>query len=427
MNLGEEYRWNVPVVYYGFTPEFLNYFGQRGVDEVEKAVKFLNDLPPATQLNLDNYPLTSQRVNHRAQALGLVDVKSEALSLMIQGMGICDPTRYVFTLRTRWTPPMQTNYLVIKRNFDPVTWQHSSFVNGVLWTYNTIVDNATGIPDALAVTQPVDPLALSGIINAPVTSGFAEGNFLLQFGGFWTGLTRDDVGGLKYIYRQVNYNVENAPVNAFAGSFGTSSGGSGGSPWTIPAPPPTNAPPGTVANTNFINVALRSGIEKIRFQRANFDSLLGIFEPFTNSWTDTIITNGRAFSQSLSRAQLIPDILFDASDLEGSDNNGGAILVDGITFQTWVNNEAVNGLQGGGDLGPGVIQPSFGPPTVALVFTFNSVGPIFVNGPFPNFLSEVEAGRSFIWGSFDGSTNEPVVYPVGTSIQQIEAQVLGSP
>lgn len=427
MNLGEEYRWNVPVIYYGYTPEFLNYFGQRGVDEVEKAIKFLNDLPPASQMNLDNFPLSSQRINHRAQALGLVDVKSWALGLMVQAMGIGDPTRYVFTLRNRWTPPNQTNYHVIKRNFDPVTWQHSSYVNGVLWTYNTILDNATGAPDALAVTEPVDPLALAGIINAPVTSG-TDGSGLLQFGGFWTGLTRDDVGGLKYIYRSSNFNVENAPTNAFAGAVGISAGGSGSGvpPWSIPAPPPTNVVGGVAVNTNFVSVALRRGIEKLSFQRVNFDSLLGIFEPFTNSWTDTVITNGQTFNQSLSRPQLIADILFDATDLQGGEDNGGALPLDLIGIQNWVNNEGINGLQGGGDLGPGVIQPATGGTIPAFLFSANAVGPVFINGPYPNFLSEVSALRSFLWGSFDGSTNEPVVYPVGTSIQQIEAQVLGS-
>src|SRR5438034_7465699 len=170
MNIAEEYRWNVPVVYYGFTPEFLTYFGQHGADEVEKAIKFLNDLPPASQLNIDDYPLSSQRLNYRAQALVLVDVKSEALSMLVQGIGICDPTRYVFTLRNRWTPPMITNYYVIKRNFDPVTLQHSSFVNGDLWTYTTIIDNFTCRCDSLAITEPVDPLALFGVIHAPVTS-----------------------------------------------------------------------------------------------------------------------------------------------------------------------------------------------------------------------------------------------------------------
>ena len=430
MNLGEEYRWNVPVVYYGYTPEFLNYFGQHGVDEVEKAVKFLNDLPPASQLNLDDYPLDSQRINHRARALQLVDLKSEALSMMVQAMGICDPTRYVFTLRNRWNPPMITNYYVIKRNFDPVTWQHSSYINGELWTYTTILDNATGVPDSLVINNPVDPLALFGVIRAPVTSGFSIGNSLLLYGGYWTGLTRDDAGGLKYIYRGNNYNVENAATNAIAGSFGVSGGGGGKeSPWLVPTPPPTNAVPGTVVSNNFVNIALRAGINRVTFVRANYNSLFGIFEPFTNSWTDTYVTNRQVFNQRLSRPQLIPDILFDASDLQGPDDNGGALPVWAVGFQPWVNNQGINGIDNAseplrGDLGPGVIDPAVAANLPALLFTFNSVGPIFFNQA-DFFVSEVNSLHFFLWGSFDGSTNEPVVYPISTSIQQVEAQVLG--
>ena len=429
MNLGEEYRWNVPVVYYAFTPEFLNYFGQHGVDEVEKAMKLVSDLPPASQLKLEDYPLTSQRVNYRAQALGLVDLRSTALTLMAEGMGICDPTRFVFTLRNRWTvPPMTTNYHVIKRNFDPVTWQQSSFVNGQLWTYTTIVD---GPVNSLAINAPVDPLALFGLINAPVTSGSA--NALLLIGGYWTGFTRDDVGGLKYIYRPDNFNVENATTNAFAGTFGVSAGGGGSGvpPWSIPAPPPTNAVPGggVVLNTNFISVALRRGLDKVTFQRLSYDHSFGFFDPFTNSWTDTVITTAGTINQNLSRPQLAPDIVFDASDLQDGDDPGVHLFgLVGITFQVWVNNQGVNGIDNAnspirGDLGPGVIQPAI-TAVPAIIYTFNTVGPIFDN-TWPFFLSEVNSLAHPIWGSFDGSTNEPVVYPIGTSIQQVEAQVLG--
>lgn len=45
MNLGEEYRWNSPYVAYGFDPSFVEFFGQKGIDAVEAAVKILNDLP----------------------------------------------------------------------------------------------------------------------------------------------------------------------------------------------------------------------------------------------------------------------------------------------------------------------------------------------------------------------------------------------
>src|SRR5690348_6817363 len=68
---GEEYRWNTPSVFYAYDAPFLNFFGTRGVQEVEKAVRILNDLPPASQLNVDDYPMTAERVNFRAAALGL--------------------------------------------------------------------------------------------------------------------------------------------------------------------------------------------------------------------------------------------------------------------------------------------------------------------------------------------------------------------
>jgi len=405
VSIGEEYRWNVPVVYYSYSPDFLSYFGQTGVNEVEKAVKFLNDLPSLSSININDYPLNSQRINHRANALFLLDVKSFALSTMLNQMGLSDPTRFVFTLRNRWIPPggAPTNYHVIKRNFDPVTWQHSSYINGQLWTYSTIIDNFTGASDSLAITVPVDPLAISGLINAPVAANW--GNGMLSPGGFWTGLTRDDVGGLSYIYRSANYNVETAPVSAF-------STGGGGGPWGVP---------GTGTNNTFVNQAVRPGISKINFVRANYDSLFGTFTPFTNVFNDTYVTNGATRTQGLQRAVQAPDILFDAADLQGGDNTQGFVVTSNL-FLAWVNNDLLNGV--GGQLGPGVIDPSVG--TVpAFTLTFNTVGPMFFNTTIPPFLSEVDSSPFPLWGSFDGSTNEPVIYPIGTSIQAIEMLALG--
>jgi hypothetical protein len=408
VSIGEEYRWNVPVVYYAFTPEFLSYFGQTGVTEIEKAIRFLNNLPRAEQMNIDDFPLSSQRLNHRAQALGLLDLKSYALSVMMNEIGLCDPTRFVYTLRSRWIGPgpAPTNYYVIKRNFDPVTWQHSSYINGQLWTYSLVTDVTD--TESFVFTEPVDPLALLGLINAPVTSGV--GNDLLVFGGFWTGFTRDDVGGIKYVYRRSNFNVENAPPIA-TGTFG-------GGPWGVPPPATTN-----VVTNLFVDLALRPGIDKITFVRAKYDSEAGIFVPFTNAFTDTIITNGRAIQQNLQRPVPIADLLFDSSDLQDGDAFPVFVTVAG-GFQPWDNNDPENGLIG--DLGPGVIQPALGipPQGSAFTITFNSVGPTFWN-IWPNFLSEASAVRFFLWGSFDGSTNEPVVYPINTSIQDLERQVLG--
>src|SRR5690349_5399379 len=44
-NLTEEYRWNVPVITYGFDPSFLNYFGNEGVAAIDAAFGILNSLP----------------------------------------------------------------------------------------------------------------------------------------------------------------------------------------------------------------------------------------------------------------------------------------------------------------------------------------------------------------------------------------------
>ena len=37
---------------------------------------------------------------------------------------------------------------------------------------------------------------------------------------------------------------------------------------------------------------------------------------------------------------------------------------------------------------------------------------------------DAAAGRYFIWGSFDGTSNAPIVYPNGTSIANLDAQNL---
>ena len=42
-NLGEEYRYNTPVLYYAFDQSFLDYFGSNGVRAVEQALAILTN------------------------------------------------------------------------------------------------------------------------------------------------------------------------------------------------------------------------------------------------------------------------------------------------------------------------------------------------------------------------------------------------
>jgi hypothetical protein len=415
MNIGEEYRYNVPTLYYAFTSDFLNYFGDHGAQEIDKAFRMLNDLPSMSQVNLDSYPLTTLRINHRAQALGLTDLKSFALQSLLYQMGVGDSTRFVYTLRNRWTPGVcpPILYHVIKRNFDPVTLAHSSYINGDLWTYTTITDSCE-LNKATLLPEPVDPMALLGFRSMPVSC--QQG--MLIYGGFWTTLSRDDVACLRYIYRPDNYNVENYPVGA---TGGTNFNGNSSSPWSAPPAFLTNGS----ATNSFVDPALRGGVGKINYTRLEYDSVLGgFFNPITNTYNESVIIGGRSVAQGIQRVLQVPDILFDGADLQGGDTTDG-VFTAGYVNIAWDNNDAINGLAGND--GPGTVSASSGG-GAGFIVTLNTVGPIWGN-TWPSRLSEdgaFQPNTYLLWGSFDGSTNAPVVYPVGSSIEAVEARVLGN-
>ncbi len=207
-NLGEEYRWNTPILNYAFDANFLDYFGSNGVVAVEQAITILNAVSNLSTYSpsLNEFPLEATRFNYQAQALNLVDLKSMALTFMVEELGLAQPDRYTWVLRDRRPlpgascPDMQ--YDVIKRNYDPETMLYSSYVNGTLLSY-VIQEFCSGVPDPLAdaVEFPVDPLA-------QYYTSVASFGWGLTYGGFWTGLTRDDIGGLRYMLRTNNINWE---------------------------------------------------------------------------------------------------------------------------------------------------------------------------------------------------------------------------
>ncbi|MBX3748050.1 MAG: hypothetical protein KF833_22305 [Verrucomicrobiae bacterium] len=419
MNLGEEHRWVVPQIHYAFDESFLNYFGQDGVNAVEGAIAILNALPPMSEINIDDYPLFTMRVNYRARDLGMMDLRAMALKILLEQVGLAPPQRFVYTLRARWTPPEQTNYLSIMRNFDPVTFEPTPYINGQLWTYLGIYENQDGVVvKASTIPEPVDPLILAEPV-ASSTALFAYSVF--GFGSYFTGLTRDDVGGLRYIYRPENQNVETLPPDA-TGAAGAFLGGGGGA-WTPISPPSTNivdpgdGTGGALPGVPFYPQGLRPGINRLQFVRPG----LGVvYQPnayaVTNQFVETVrvvITNGveRTISQRVTRVLTAPDILFSAEDLAG--DAGANPFLARTAMAT--SNDAINGsaaLSGPGQYeGPGGI-------------TFNKVGAVFVNQQ-PNFLYQPGTHSDFVWGSFDGSTNAPIAYPTGTSIRAIENRVFG--
>ena len=424
MNIGEEYRYNFPTITYAFDPSFLNYFGAKGVEEVEKAMAILNAIPPFSLMSEDlhEFPLNTRRVNHQAAALYLYDFKSHVLGTMIEQLGLAPAERYVWTLRARTVINNVPYYSVIQRNFDPVTKVNSKYVNGVLYTYQILQTYPT--PTWEAVPQAVDPTlpTVTSVSAYSVNSGtiMAPGAVVnANPGTFYTGLTRDDVGGLRYLYRRDNYNVSSAPPGAVRAPVRVLEGGSvildedSGTPW---GPPPfggTNTT-GTNITLPLLSTAIRPGVSKLSFVRVGFDSLIGAWVPMTNRYTDIVITNGVQNEQVVDRVLAAPDILFAASDLGITPVGTPVTDTRSLGFQ---NNAALNGNPGGGELaGPGTMVPG-------QVITFSKLGQNLLN---VGGGGEVDAALVAWWGSFDGTTNVPYVYPQGTSIEAIERLIANS-
>ncbi|MGH7973801.1 MAG: hypothetical protein ACREIC_34220, partial [Limisphaerales bacterium] len=223
-NLGEEYRRNTPVMYYYIDQNFRDYFGSNGVLAVEQAISEFNNISNVSQYsaNLAEVPAQTRRENYRAEALNLFDLKSVTMHFLCEQLGLAQPERWVWTLHDRehfGTPPCPIGevYTVVQRNFDPVPspldqFQSSSYVNGTLYSYfiEEFCEAPGTPPNALTVPFPVDPLdfAYSSVAGA----AFAG----IPNGRFFTGLTRDDIGGLRYLLRAGNINYESAGTNTLS-------------------------------------------------------------------------------------------------------------------------------------------------------------------------------------------------------------------
>ncbi|MCF7669358.1 MAG: hypothetical protein K9N48_06245 [Verrucomicrobia bacterium] len=401
MNLGEEYRWNLPIITYAYDESFLNYFGSNGVAEIEEAVQVFKDLPQMSEIDINKYPMRSKRMNYRAGALLLLDLKSYAMGLIIEELGLAPAERWVWCLREEWHEDNIPYFITIKRNFDPETWQPSSYVNGVLYTYRIYHSDTPHQADAIEI--PVDPLK-------PAYTSVSRS--ALDHGEYFIGLTRDDIGALRYLYRPNNFNMENAPPQITSGNANVGSGA-----W-FPIGGITNAVGTNVVSTNatnYIDVALRPGMNTLKFQRLEYDSMVGEFIPYTNTFTEAYISNNVVYYQELERVINEPDILFSAADLGIS--GIFPFLAERTSTEDWSNNDGINGNEALD--GPGTIQPP-------VSITFNKVGPWYYNGPgFRTEETAIVGMPWFVWGSFDGSTNPPVVYPSGTSIKDLERQIRG--
>jgi len=155
------------------------------------------------------------------------------------------------------------------------------------------------------------------------------------------------------------------------------------------------------------SVSLREGIEKVHFFRQDFDSLLGqVWTPVTNIYHLTAVTNNTPVVQTLQRVITRPDILISAADLSPGPNTP---LNGTVVFSRSTPGFSPN-------TGPGIINP-------LITFIFNRVGPNFGNTGGFFLATDINHSSRFTWGSFDGTTNDPILYPNTASLSNLENQV----
>jgi hypothetical protein len=108
-----------------------------------------------------------------------------------------------------------------------------------------------------------------------------------------------------------------------------------------------------------------------------------------------------------------PDILFSAM-------NAPSTVTSTNVPPAAIDNNEINGLQTLGLNGPGVIQASGN-----MVIGFNKIGIHWDLDP-TFFRNEENQEPGWIWGHYDGSMSEPMVFPNSQTIRDLEKQIYSS-
>ena len=477
------FRWNIPHMCYAFDSSFINFFGLEGRQAVGEAINVINDFfensayTGVSSLDLTSHGFRSNYnttwVNTTAQNQKVMDVKSLVLGMMVNHIGLGNPHRYSFGIRSMTTNAAgtQINFNVRLRNYDPMSYKPTAEVNNVTYSYRLIHDapasvGVTVLPTFADMEEFTTDTsgnaftAVAGIIDAfygNTAIYWTRPPTLFDFGIYYDGLnatggktdprhalTYDDAGGLKYLYRTNNFVYETLdpsvvlivpaqflPMTAmpvFPGPTGRlypdSLGGNQGfiprrNSGLTPGLPtvsvlPAQAPPALV------DVALRGGIDKIKFTEQPFDSLIGITFTATNiTWTDTFVaTNGQTviglnetrpsgtltlgvptmkfFTQQVGRGLFQPDIIFVADEL-GVSPDGVPLGFNRTDNSLWIDNYTNN----------------LGPVNLNTV----EVGPGIISGPMQFTFGKLLEGFEVIWSGEAGLVGNTNTYSLWGHIQ----------
>jgi hypothetical protein len=188
-------------------------------------------------------------------------------------------------------------------------------------------------------------------------------------------------------------------------------------------------------------IAQRGGTDRIQFVMRFYDSLTSRFwDPITNNYTLTEFneTNGTISLRHFQRRVPRPDILFTTADFSSVNTTiNYSNTVDNVTETFTLTVTGVGSALGfhtgpffdvtgrtGNKAGPATITDDNQLPTL---YILNRQYPVFQNTQVSGTVFITEAGQLPIsaWGSFDGTTNAPVVYPNGSTLTELEDFLLG--
>src|SRR5207245_2928158 len=124
----------------GADESFVAKFGDRGLKDLKAAFVILEALPPVSQLSshlTEREFLGEKRgVNHAAASAGLYHLSSAILSSVLLQLGLGPAQQHIWCIRDHTDAGPQHQSIVVVRNFDPVTWWPTPYLNGALFTYS---------------------------------------------------------------------------------------------------------------------------------------------------------------------------------------------------------------------------------------------------------------------------------------------------
>jgi len=187
------------------------------------------------------------------------------------------------------------------------------------------------------------------------------------------------------------------------------------------------------------NSMLLGGMEKIRFERTEYESLVTTnftkvnanhqfptFEnrtyTFLNLGTNSFptytynvdyVTNKVRQTATFVKVARRPDIIFSAGELPST--------TYGIYgMPTEVNNNPIHGAGVTGLFGPGNLRFAN---SASVNFIYNKLGVHWQIDPFYFMNEENQLGFGWNWGKYDGSIADPIVFPDSKSIKEFEKDI----